>query len=188
MYGVGSDYEVTPFKGLYLHSPDEIGSLRTHVYPVPNLLNPFLGVHFTILVDGTIEIGPTAIPAFWREHYSGLDRFSFTEAIKIIFRELDLFIENPFNFRRLALQEVLKYNKNLMVKHASELIIDNKPSKMWKWGVPGIRAQLYNKKDKKLEMDFIIQKSSNSIHILNAVSPAFTCAIPFARYVVNKTM
>ncbi|BAM07038.1 hypothetical protein [Leptospirillum ferrooxidans] len=44
-------------------------------HPFPNLGQPFLGVHFTIKVNGTIKIGPTAIPAFWRENYSGLSRF-----------------------------------------------------------------------------------------------------------------
>jgi L-2-hydroxyglutarate oxidase LhgO len=52
---------------LYLYSEEPIGSLKTHIYPVPELSNPFLGVHFTVIANGLSKIGPTAIPAFWRE-------------------------------------------------------------------------------------------------------------------------
>ena len=54
------------------------------------------------------------------------------------------------------------------------------------WIKPGIRAQLLNKKTKELVMDFVVEGDKNSIHILNAVSPAFTCSIPFAKYVVDN--
>jgi len=53
------------------------------------------------------------------------------------------------------------------------------------WGKPGIRAQLLNTKTRKLEMDFILEGDKRSMHVLNAVSPAFTCALPFADYVVD---
>ena len=56
------------------------------VYPVPDLRYPFLGVHFTVTYDGKAKIGPTAIPAFWREHYKGLDNFSLKEMIEIMLR------------------------------------------------------------------------------------------------------
>ena len=65
-FGAGDGYTMIPFKGIYLRYRDD-GLLRRHVYPVPNLRNPFLGVHFTKTVDGHVKIGPTAIPAFWRE-------------------------------------------------------------------------------------------------------------------------
>jgi L-2-hydroxyglutarate oxidase LhgO len=51
-----------PFKGIYLYCHPERVKLRTHIYPVPNLNTPFLGVHFTLTVDGIAKIGPTAIP------------------------------------------------------------------------------------------------------------------------------
>src|ERR1041385_3758937 len=68
-FGFSEDYRILTFKGIYLYSEEPPGSLRTNIYPVPDLRNPFLGVHFTVRVDGRAKIGPTAIPAFWREQY-----------------------------------------------------------------------------------------------------------------------
>src|SRR5205814_4283044 len=61
-FGFSERYRIVPFKGIYLYSEEPAGALRTNVYPVPDLGNPFLGVHFTLLVDGRAKIGPTAIP------------------------------------------------------------------------------------------------------------------------------
>ncbi|MDH4154797.1 MAG: FAD-dependent oxidoreductase, partial [Nitrospira sp.] len=61
-YGFSEKYRILPFKGLYLYSDEPPGSIRTNIYPVPDLRNPFLGVHFTITADGKAKIGPTAIP------------------------------------------------------------------------------------------------------------------------------
>lgn len=70
-YGFSEKYRILPFKGLYLYSDEPPGAIRTNIYPVPDLRNPFLGVHFTITADGKAKIGPTAIPALWRENYGG---------------------------------------------------------------------------------------------------------------------
>lgn len=79
-FGFGKDLVVLPFKGLYLYCNVP---LRTLVYPVPNLSQPFLGVHFTVTVDGKCKIGPTAIPAFWREQYGFLDHFKAGEFLEV---------------------------------------------------------------------------------------------------------
>jgi L-2-hydroxyglutarate oxidase LhgO len=55
-----------------------------------------------------------------------------------------------------------------------------------RWGQPGIRAQLLDIKSRKLEMDFVIEGDERSTHLLNAVSPGWTCALPFASYVVDR--
>jgi len=59
-FGFSDRYRILPFKGLYLYANEEAAALRTNVYPVPDLGNPFLGVHFTVTVDGHAKIGPTA--------------------------------------------------------------------------------------------------------------------------------
>ena len=71
-FGFSEKYRILPFKGLYLYSDEPPGSFRTNIYPVPDLRNPFLGVHFTVKEDGRAKIGPTAIPALWREQYPGI--------------------------------------------------------------------------------------------------------------------
>ena len=185
-FGFSKDYSILPFKGLYLYSAEPAGTLRTNIYPVPNLHNPFLGTHFTVTVDGKSKIGPTAIPALWREHYSGLNGFKLEEFIDILLRQTGLFAFSNFDFKQLAWEEIQKYYRPRLVELASNLLKEVKLQNYKLWGKAGIRAQLLNVKEKKLEMDFVLEGDSKSFHILNAVSPGFTCALPFAEYVCEE--
>lgn len=185
-FGYSQDYRILPFKGLYLYNNEPAGSLRTHIYPVPDLRNPFLGVHFTVAVDGRSKIGPTAIPALWRENYHGLSNFSAREMTEIAGLELGLLWRNELGFRRLAYSELTKQSRRKMVKLASELATDVTVKNYTRWGKPGIRAQLYDMKKRRLEMDFRFEGDARSFHVLNAVSPAFTCAQPFTRYLFDE--
>lgn len=182
-FGFGLAYRMLPFKGLYLYSDEPRGSLRTHVYPVPDLRNPFLGVHFTLTVDGRMKIGPTAIPAFWREQYAGAANFRAAECIDIVRRQLGLLVSSGFDFMRLAWEELRKYSRDRLVALAARLVDGVRPDQYRQWGRPGIRAQLYDTHKRRLEMDFVVEGDDRSFHVLNAVSPAFTCALPFARFV-----
>jgi L-2-hydroxyglutarate oxidase LhgO len=185
-FGFSVDYRMLPFKGLYLYSEEPAGALRTNVYPVPDLRNPFLGVHFTVVADGKAKIGPTAIPAFWREQYKGLANFKLNEFTEIIFRDLGLLFFSGFGFPRLAAEETLKYFRARLVNLAGTLLEGVKLQDYRHWGKPGIRAQLLNTKTRKLEMDFVVQGDAKSLHVLNAVSPAWTCSGPFAKYVCDQ--
>lgn len=185
-FGFSTDYRILPFKGLYLYSSERPGALNTNIYPVPDLNNPFLGVHYTITVDGKIKIGPTAIPAFWREHYRGLRNFNLGELLEIIARELGMFVRNDFGFRTLAFNELQKHSRSKMVELASQLVTGVSNKNYHKWGVPGVRAQLVNIKQRKLEMDFRFEGDKHSIHVLNAVSPAFTCAMSFTEFLFDR--
>lgn len=179
-------YEIVPFKGLYLYSDEPVGAIKTHIYPVPDLNYPFLGVHFTVTAHGKIKIGPTAIPAFWREHYAGFGRFSFLEMTSILKREAILFAQNKFHFREVALQELKKYSKKFMAGQASYMIDDFNVNHYKKWGKPGIRAQLIDTRNSMLINDFCFEGDKQSFHVLNAVSPAFTCSFPFSHYLVDQ--
>ena len=179
------NYRILPFKGLYLYA-NSAEKFRTHIYPVPQLDHPFLGVHVTITVDDHVKIGPTAIPAFWREQYQGLSRFNPKEALEILFREAELMFKAGFDFKRLAIEEMKKYNRTYLLGKAAHLAQGVNQQNYPRWGKPGIRAQLLNIKNRQLEMDFVLEGDSNSFHVLNAVSPAFTCSIPFADYVVQQ--
>lgn len=185
-FGVGLRYRILPFKGLYLYGSESAGALKTNIYPVPDLRNTFLGVHFTVTVDGKAKIGPTAIPAFWRENYQGLKGFDAAEALSILRDEAILFLRNDFNFRGIALEEIKKYSQAYLVRQASALLDGVRPENYRTWGRPGIRAQLYDHQDKKLVMDFMIEGNREGLHILNAISPAWTAAMPFAEYVVDQ--
>lgn len=179
-------YRILPFKGLYLYSNEPVNSLRTHIYPVPDLNNPFLGVHFTVTVDGHTKIGPTAIPAFWRENYQGFSQFKLDEFFEIIGTDISLMFSNDFGFKGLAFHEIQKYSKTRMANLASHLARGVNAEQYKKWGVPGIRAQLLDLDTRRLEMDFCYEGDAHSFHILNAVSPAFTCSMSFSHHVVEK--
>jgi L-2-hydroxyglutarate oxidase LhgO len=185
-YGFSEKYRILPFKGLYLYSDEPPGSIRTNIYPVPDLRNPFLGVHFTITADGKAKIGPTAIPAFWRENYQGFSNFKLAELIEVAGRGLGLLAGAQFDYGRLAIEEIAKYSRKKMVALASLLADGVKEEHYQKWGRPGIRAQLLDITKKKLEMDFVLEGDSRSMHVLNAVSPAFTCSLPFSNYVCDR--
>jgi L-2-hydroxyglutarate oxidase LhgO len=185
-FGFSKRYRIMPFKGLYLYSSEPKGSFKRHIYPVPNLKNPFLGVHFTLTVGGDSKIGPTAIPAFWREQYHGLDNFQINEFLELSFRQLGLALFSQFDFKKLALEEIKKYSRSHLVHLASRLAKDVDLKNFRKWGRAGIRAQLYDIENRKLEMDFVIENDSRSLHVLNAISPAFTCSVPFAEMLVEK--
>ena len=225
-FGFSRRYRILPFKGLYLESPEPPESLRCHVYPVPSKTNPFLGVHATVKPDGHWKIGPTAIPALWRENYSGFERFDAGELAEIAFRQLGLLFGSDFDFRRLAWEELKKHSRRKIVSLASELIdFPAKPHppspsprgegdsdegqpglgthsplptwgggkgvgfqrrSRWRWGIPGIRAQLVDVESKRLVNDFVLEGDDRSLHVLNAVSPAFTCCLSFARQVVDR--
>jgi len=185
-FGFSERYRILPFKGLYLYSDEPPGAFRTNIYPVPDLRNPFLGVHFTVKGDGHAKIGPTAIPALWREQYRGFDNFKFGEFVEVLFREAGLMMSSRFDFQKLALEEVRKYSRPHLVALASRLAHGVKPEHYTRWGESGIRAQLLDIKNRKLEMDFVIEGDEHSTHLLNAVSPGWTCSIPFARYAVDQ--
>jgi len=184
-YGFGLNYRILPFKGLYLSSQQKTLQLNTHIYPVPNLEQPFLGVHFTLTATGQLKIGPTAIPALWREQYQGLKRLNLPQIWQTLSLSTTLFIDNKNHFRQLASSELKKYKQSYLINAASQLVQNLDLRSFQQWGTPGIRAQLINTDNSQLEMDFVIKGDHQSFHVLNAVSPAFTCAMPFATYCVD---
>lgn len=183
--GAGLNYTLLPFKGLYLTGGAEAGTLNTNIYPVPDLRNPFLGVHLTVTVDRHLKVGPTAIPCLWREQYGALSGLRPDELLQAMRLLPGLWFRAGFAFRQLAVAEMRKYWRPHMVRQAAQLADGVESAHFRHWGRPGIRAQLMRLSDRQLEMDFVIEQSAHSLHVLNAVSPAFTCALPFAEYVVN---
>lgn len=185
-FGFGAQYQILPFKGLFLYSSEPDHALRTNVYPVPNLRNPFLGVHFTVTVDGRHKIGPTAIPCLWRQQYGWFDHFRMSEACEAARSIGGLLLRGGFDFRGLATEEIRKYYRPYLVSQAARLLEGVDVANYRVWGRPGIRAQLLDRHSRKLVMDFVLEGDSGSFHVLNAVSPAFTCAFSFAETIVDR--
>jgi len=184
-FGVGEEYRMLPFKGLYWYGNWAPGRLQRHVYPVPDPRNPFLGVHLTVTVDGRAKIGPTAIPALWREDYGGLGNLSLSESWQVA-RTFPKFLTSPHHdVPGLVRTELPKYLRRHMVNQAAELVPSVRAADFTKRGRPGVRAQLLHLPTKKLEMDFVVRSGPSSTHVLNAVSPAWTSALAVAEYVVD---
>lgn len=186
-FDLGKQFVFLPFKGLYKKLSSEYSDqVNGNIYPVPNLNNPFLGVHLTKNIVGDVYLGPTAIPAWGRENYGFVQGVS-REVLKILYRQFVLFCTNS-QFRQVALSEPKKYNQSVFFNDAKKLVKRLEQS----WLVPtskvGIRAQLINWKEKTMVMDFYTEQTENSLHVLNAISPAFTSALSFADYLVTEKM
>ena len=185
-FGFSEHFQILPFKGLYLYSDEPPGAFRTNIYPVPNLANPFLGVHFTVTADGHAKIGPTAIPCLWREQYGGLSGFKLGEMAPTLWACVGLALHAGFDFRSLALEELRKRDRRHLVEQAARLADGVRVEQYSSWGPPGIRAQLMDVRKRTLVQDFCLEGDDRSLHVLNAVSPGWTCSIPFSRFVCDQ--
>ncbi len=185
LFGVGKEYRLIPFKGLYrMLNPGTPYTVNSNIYPVPDIRNPFLGVHFTRSVGGEVYLGPTAIPAFGRENYgllSGIDG----DAFRIALEDLQLFMQNP-QFRSVALTEPKKYLPSYFFRDAARLVKQLAPADIAPCAKVGIRPQLVNWETKELVMDFMVLADGDALHVLNPISPAFTSSMDLAQKMVAE--
>jgi L-2-hydroxyglutarate oxidase len=187
MFHIGEQYRMLPFKGLYYQLREGSSlDIRGHIYPVPDLNVPFLGVHFTKTVAGKVTLGPTAIPAFGRENYTGLQGLDIGETSAIMLRVLEQYLRNQQGFRRFAHMEARRFLKPYFVEAAQALVPALKPTDLVRSQKVGIRAQLLDVRTHQLVMDFLVERAERSTHVLNAISPAFTSAFSFARFVLDN--
>ncbi len=184
-FGVGAQYRLVPFKGIYRKlRPGASFAVRGSIYPVPDVRNPFLGVHFTRSVYGEVHVGPTAIPALGRENY-GLLAGADGEALSILAQDATLFFANP-RFRAVALSEPRKYVPAFFHRDAARLVRRYDASLFVGTEKVGIRPQLVDWRTKELVMDFVVEAKDASVHVLNPVSPAFTSSMELARTIVRE--
>ncbi len=184
--GVGQNYRILPFKGVYrkLH-PEAARRFRKLIYPVPDLRVPFLGVHLTKNMDGSVSVGPTAIPALGRENYGIFEGLNLSETPEMAISLLRLWSANQNGFRNLVREEIPKYHLARFHQSITPLAPNIRQEDIGGVYKVGLRAQLYRVDEGKLEMDFVVERGKNSTHILNAVSPAFTASFAFADWVID---
>ena len=186
IFGFGSRYTMLPFLGLYIYGPKLKGTLKRHIYPTPDPRNPFLGVHLTTTVDGSVKVGPTAIPVLSREQYSLTSGFNAREFLEILGTYPKFALSPHHDVLSLLHTELPKLSRRVLVRQAKKLAPYIKLEDFTQVGKPGIRAQLFDLKAKKLEMDFVVEGDAHSTHVLNAVSPAWTSCISFSKFVVDQ--
>ncbi len=186
--GVGTEFACLPFKGVYRVAKKNDFSPRTLIYPVPHPINPFLGVHVTLTLDGDIKIGPTAMPLLGKERYSVTSKLEFREILESAKSMLSLITGKEYHLGEIIKTEAPKYLTNYIVQDIARIVPSMKDIRKWEKIDPGIRAQLVNLETGTLEQDFIVRKFLNSTHILNAVSPGWTCALPFGRWITQTIL
>jgi L-2-hydroxyglutarate oxidase LhgO len=184
-FGVGLHYRLVPFKGIYRKlKPDRKFPVNGNIYPVPDIRNPFLGVHFTRSAKGEVWLGPTAIPALGRENY-GLLAGADAGAFRILAQDATLFFRNP-RFREVALTEPRKYVPSFFHRDAARLVRSYDPALFPRAEKVGIRPQLVDWRTKELVMDFLVEARDGAVHVLNPISPAFTSSMALARSIVAE--
>ena len=191
LFGVGGEYTLLPFKGLYWQlKPGCPIQPRCNLYPVPDLNVPFLGVHFTPSADLTplVSIGPTATPAWGRENYRGLEAVQPTMAIANLAILAGQYLANRGGFRRYVHEQAFLALPPLLLKAAQQLIPSVRADHLELSQKVGIRSQLFNRKTQNLEDDFLCLTGYASTHVLNAISPAFTASFALADPILDEKL
>ena len=185
-YEFGLQYLTLPFMGRYLKISEDKIKLRTLIYPVPHPVNPFLGVHLTRTIDGNVKIGPTAIPLAGKEQYSLFEGIKFSEIIESA-RGLTAMIRGQaHDVSEILVSEMPKISTRNLIGEVSSIAPEIHRVNGWKPAPAGIRAQLVNALNGELVQDFILEGDDKSTHVLNAVSPGWTSAIPFGEYIAES--
>ena len=174
-----------PFLGLYKQVVATRLPIRTLVYPVPHPINPFLGVHLTITIDGYVKIGPSALPIIGKNQYSLFSPVNSDEVRTFGKNLVSMAKGDKHDLWSMVKYEFPKLFTSKLVCAASELVPSAIDVKKWSRKNPGIRGQLINSNTGELLQDFLIEHDQNSTHVLNAVSPGWTASLPFGRHIAQ---
>ncbi|HEX6922729.1 MAG TPA: L-2-hydroxyglutarate oxidase [Bacillales bacterium] len=182
MAGVKIDMKIVPFRGEYFEiTKDKQHLVNNLVYPVPNPDFPFLGVHFTRMMNGGIHIGPNAVLSLKREGYTKTD-IDLREAAEIL--SYRAFWKIAVSNMREGLKEMIKsFSKQAFVKDVQRYFPQLEDTDL----IPaeaGVRAQALANDGKMLD-DFFIVKSDRAVHVCNAPSPAATASLEIGAHIVD---
>jgi (S)-2-hydroxyglutarate dehydrogenase len=181
--GVETGVKIVPFRGEYYElRPEKRYLVKNLIYPVPNPDFPFLGVHFTRSIDGIVEAGPNAVLGLAREGYRKTD-FDFGDFVEeITYPALWRLAKKNW---RTGIGEIHRsFSKKAFVRGLKRLVPEVEEEDV----VPisaGVRAQAL-KEDGAMVDDFLIAEGRNSVHVLNAPSPAATASIPIGEEIAGR--
>ncbi|MCD9199579.1 L-2-hydroxyglutarate oxidase [Aeromicrobium wangtongii] len=180
--GLDPEVRIIPFRGEYYELTAERSSLVNGlIYPVPDPDLPFLGVHLTRMIDGTVHAGPNAVLALAREGYSWRDRSWRDTRESVLYPG---FARLAAHNLRTGTQEVLRsFSRRRFAASLAELVPEITKDDIVRSG-SGVRAQAV-RRDGSLADDFIIQKAPHQVHVLNAPSPAATSALEIAKHIAQ---
>lgn len=183
MLGIQPQFKIIPFRGDYFLLSAEHNRIVNHlIYPIPDPELPFLGVHLTRMIDGTVTVGPNAVLAFKREGYGktdfslrdSLEMLTYPGLLKVLYKNLAVSLIELKNsmYKKGYLELVQKYCPTLTLADLHDY-----PA--------GIRAQAVSH-DGALVGDFLFVTTRRALVVCNAPSPAATSAIPIGNYIVDK--
>ena len=181
--GLEPDVRIVPFRGEYYKlNPQRRLLVRNLIYPVPDPTMPFLGVHFTRMIDGDVEAGPNAVLAWKREGYSWQD-VSMTDLLETL--RFPGFWKLAARFWLVGLHEYKRsLSKAAFVRSLQTLLPEVRADDLVR-AESGVRAQAVDK-DGKLLDDFHLLEGDGMIHVVNAPSPAATASIAIGRVIAGK--
>lgn len=181
--GIDTDVKIIPFRGEYFKLNEDVEKyVKTLIYPVPNPELPFLGVHFTNMVGGGVDVGPNAVLGFKKEAYKKIG-FDKSETLEILTFP-GLYRMGLKNVKEAIGEYYRSFNKKAFVKAAQKLIPLIKANDITPMEA-GVRAQAM-KPDGTLLDDFYFEENDRSIHVLNAPSPAATCSIEIGKEIAQR--
>jgi L-2-hydroxyglutarate oxidase len=183
--GLNPGAKIVPFRGEYYELvPERRYLVKSLVYPVPNPDFPFLGAHFTRMIDGSVHAGPNAVLAFKREGYRRTDI-----SCADLFETLTFpgFWKLAGKYYREGIMEMARsVSKRAFVKSLQQLVPEVTEDDLGPTH-SGVRAQALMPNG-KLVGDFLIVKGKNSIHVCNAPSPAATASLEIGRFISNHLL
>jgi L-2-hydroxyglutarate oxidase len=182
MMGIDISFQIVPFRGEYYRLPDRLNDIVRHlIYPIPDPELPFLGVHLTRMIDGSVTVGPNAVLGWKREGYGRINidgkdiagMLTFPGFWKVMAENLGSGLSEMKDsfFKPGYLRRIRRY--------CPEIALDDllpHPA--------GIRAQAV-RRDGTLVHDFLFAESDRSLHVCNAPSPAATSALPIGEHLCN---
>ncbi|WP_458526246.1 L-2-hydroxyglutarate oxidase [Onishia taeanensis] len=183
MLGQAPDFTICPFRGEYYRLPEQHDRIVNHlIYPIPDPAMPFLGVHLTRMIDGSVTVGPNAVLALKREGYRKSDvslsdmasMFTHPGILKVLKANLRPGLIEMKNslYKRGYLEEVRKYCPSLTVED-----LEPYPA--------GVRAQAVSREGKMID-DFLFVDTRRTVNVCNAPSPAATSALPIGAHIVER--
>ena len=178
-----TNMKIVPFRGEYYDlKPEKRYLVKNLIYPVPNPNFPFLGVHFTRMIDGSVHAGPNAVLSFKREGYKKSD-FDLRDFIEVMSYPAFWKLARQ-NWREGTKEIIRSVSKTAFVRSMQQLIPEIQTNDITP-GHAGVRAQALMD-DGRLMDDFVIITGHKSIHVCNAPSPAATASIEIGKAVVAQ--
>lgn len=185
MAGLDVDFQIVPFRGEYFRLPPSKNTIvRHHIYPAPDPTMPFLGIHLTRAIDGSVTVGPNAVIGLSREGYpklsinprDALQFATFPGFWKLLAKNRKYAVHELYGslFKGRYLEECRKYCPSLEL---SDLL----PHRA------GIRAQVVTCEGEAVH-DFLFKETDRMLHVCNAPSPAATSAIPIAKVIAERVI